>query len=328
MHSSAMIAANALTTTEDCNSVSATNTVFLPGRYYAVGGLCLACGVQVHTRPRLIHHLNHGTTECLAQYITNRHPFHNDEVERLDAIDRANRKTLRAVGLRETHAPHPATRLPYATSFVLPPDEDALLEARPPAGPSVLCDTPLPAVPGCFRFQKGVLPLVIIFAQGPRSVSDLQVHLEALRLSRGVPVFCAYVDTLANTPFADVGLRDNISFWLDLILSGRVCAVIALSGRSIWHSSDYPQAFRCKHRFWGALTLPEIQHENVERDNELFTDDLLGSQNLPTIFRCLYVHCSLARHTGGMQFYGRTTYMRAISRQHSLPFHLQFPTTI
>ena len=150
--------------------------VFLPGRYYAVGGLCLACGVQVHARPRLIHHLNHGTTECLAQYITNRHPFHNDEVERLDAIDRANRKTLRAVGLRETHAPHPAIRLPYATSFVLPPDEDALLEARPPAGPSVLCDTPLPAVPVCFRFQKGVLPLVIIFAQGPRSVSDLQVH--------------------------------------------------------------------------------------------------------------------------------------------------------
>ena len=104
--------------------------------------------------------------------------------------------------------------------------------------------------------------------RGPRSVSDLQVHLEALRHSRGVPVFCAYVDTLANTPFADVGLRDNISFWLDLILSGRVCAVIALSGRSIWHSSDHPQAFRCKQRFWGALTLPEIQHENVERDND------------------------------------------------------------
>ena len=204
----------------------------------------------------------------MAQYITNRHPFHNDEVERLDAIDRANRKTLRAVGLRETHAPHPATRLPYATSFVLPPDEDALLEARPPTGPSVLCDMPLPVVPGCFRFQKGVLPLVLIFAQGPRSVSDLQVHLEALRHSRGVPVFCAYVDTLANTPFADVGLRDNISFWLDLILSGRVCAVIALSGRSIWHSSDHPQAFRCKQRFWGALTLPEIQHEHVERDND------------------------------------------------------------
>ena len=167
MHSSAMIAANALTTTGACNSISANNTVFfLPGRYYAVGGLCLACGVQVHTRPRLIHHLNHGTTECLAICSTNRHPFHNDEVERLDAIDRANRKTLRAVGLRETHAPHPATRLPYATSFVLPPDEDALLEARPPTGPSVLCDMPLPAVPGCFRFQKSVLPLVLIFAQG------------------------------------------------------------------------------------------------------------------------------------------------------------------
>ena len=40
-----------------------------PARRYAEGGTCRACGVLVHTRPRLIQHLNHGLGGCLAKYV-------------------------------------------------------------------------------------------------------------------------------------------------------------------------------------------------------------------------------------------------------------------
>ena len=147
----------------------------------------------------MIHHLTHRTTDCLAKYISNQHPLPHDEVVRLDSIDRANRKSLRAPGLRETHAPIPALRMPYVSPFALPTDDDALLEARPPVGPAVLCDERPPLSSRCAWLPKGDLPLVIIFAQGPRSVRDLPVHIEDFRSSRGEPFF-AFMLTLRRRP--------------------------------------------------------------------------------------------------------------------------------
>ena len=65
--------------------------IYRPARYFATTGDCLACGAVLHTRPRLVHHLNHGTTDCLAWYSANQTSMVDEEVRKLDDIDRVAR---------------------------------------------------------------------------------------------------------------------------------------------------------------------------------------------------------------------------------------------
>jgi len=100
-----------------------------PARRFAEGGTCLACGVLVHTRPRLIHHLNHGLRDCLAKYITFARPLDEDRIAELDEHDRAHRKALTSAGLRETHAEAPAVAGAAQPRWAGAPSQEAIAEA-------------------------------------------------------------------------------------------------------------------------------------------------------------------------------------------------------
>ena len=105
--------------------------LYLPTRYYASSGDCKTCGSVVHTRPRLIHHLNHGTTDGLAWYIPNIQAIQPDELLKLDDKDRIARRKLVARGLKATRALIPALRPAFRCA---PEDSLAARSVRlPPA---------------------------------------------------------------------------------------------------------------------------------------------------------------------------------------------------
>ena len=86
-------------------------------RHYAIDGQCLKCGAWLYSRPRLIHHLNQGTTDCLAWSIANAKVLSLAEIARLDDVDQSARRDLTAQGLRETQALKPALPPAYVSVF-------------------------------------------------------------------------------------------------------------------------------------------------------------------------------------------------------------------
>eukprot|EP00435_Cladocopium_sp_Y103_P006955 s3639_g2.t1 len=57
-------------------------------------GACRACGKTFHTRPRLIHHLQHGQTACWCFHFRTYQPMSVEQANELDRQDRANGTVL------------------------------------------------------------------------------------------------------------------------------------------------------------------------------------------------------------------------------------------
>ena len=64
-------------------------------------GCCRACRKQFHTRPRLIQHLQYGTTRCWIAHLRCLEPLPTDQVIALDSMDRERGRALHQHGLKQ-----------------------------------------------------------------------------------------------------------------------------------------------------------------------------------------------------------------------------------
>ena len=156
----------------------------------------MACGACLHTRPRLINHLKHGTTDCLSRYIVNHPVLTGDEVAKLDDLDRTARKKLHGRGLRETHARIPALHTMSPAIFHLEPTLEHIALSQPVAGPTcILPDSEegTQQIAG-YRLDNSQTALVILCAQGPGRCIDLQFKVKILAAIPGLPILFLHVD--------------------------------------------------------------------------------------------------------------------------------------
>ena len=84
-----------------------------PLRRRVAGSVCQACGLQVHTRPRLIYHVTRAVPLCRRWYARHAPAMSDDLVRELDARDRAASKVLRKRGRGIKWACLPAVRIPW-----------------------------------------------------------------------------------------------------------------------------------------------------------------------------------------------------------------------
>ena len=191
-----------------------------PARRYAEGGTCRACGVSVHTRPRLIQHLNHGLGGCLAKYIAFAAPIPEQCIQELEAVDRERRKALAAAGLRETHAETPAFANAARPCWPDPPGPEAIAEAtlvRPAAMATERVDAqcPLPAP----VLTPGVPLLVLHLFSGQRRELDFQYFMEAEAVRHGLPLLVLSLDVV-NDPYLGDLTRPEAQVFLHSTSSG------------------------------------------------------------------------------------------------------------
>ena len=81
--------------------------VRVAARRFAKGSTCVACSRTFHTRPRLVLHLQYGTTRCLIHLLRHTIPLTLDESLKLDAEDVAAGQALHQKGLRSIAAQQP-----------------------------------------------------------------------------------------------------------------------------------------------------------------------------------------------------------------------------
>jgi hypothetical protein len=80
-----------------------------PIRRMVWGSLCPVCGIQFHTRPRLIQHLAYDSTSCKAVFLDGEPlELSVDFIRTLDAADAVKARTNRRAGLPERFAEVPA----------------------------------------------------------------------------------------------------------------------------------------------------------------------------------------------------------------------------
>ena len=79
-------------------------------RSFAQGANCRCCLKFFGTRMRVITHLQYSTSECLEFLVSHVEPLSEAELERLDALDRQEIKTMRAQGHRGTASLTPVGR--------------------------------------------------------------------------------------------------------------------------------------------------------------------------------------------------------------------------
>eukprot|EP00435_Cladocopium_sp_Y103_P021048 s926_g5.t1 len=70
-------------------------------RRLVADGVCRACGKQFHTRPRLIHHLQHGQTSCWVFHFRKFSPMTVDQAANLDEKDRHAGTVLHRRGFQD-----------------------------------------------------------------------------------------------------------------------------------------------------------------------------------------------------------------------------------
>ena len=76
-------------------------------RRFASGTQCAICDRNYHTRPRLITHLQYGTTTCLVAYLRSHSPMASQMTEALDNKDVAAGVALHQKGLKDTSLMQP-----------------------------------------------------------------------------------------------------------------------------------------------------------------------------------------------------------------------------
>ena len=81
--------------------------VRVAARRFAQGSTCVACARTFHTRPRLLLHLQYGTTRCLVHLLRHVEPLSLDESLRLDAHDVSSGQALHQKGLKTAEAQQP-----------------------------------------------------------------------------------------------------------------------------------------------------------------------------------------------------------------------------
>ena len=81
--------------------------VRVAARRFARGSTCTACARMFHTRPRLILHLQYGTTRCLVHLLRRTAPLTVEESLTLDAEDVTAGQALHQKGLRSIAAQQP-----------------------------------------------------------------------------------------------------------------------------------------------------------------------------------------------------------------------------
>eukprot|EP00435_Cladocopium_sp_Y103_P043087 s478_g12.t1 len=70
-------------------------------RRFVTDGVCRACGKTFHTRPRLIHHLQHGQTQCWVFHLRQFAPMSEEMMNELDAADRTAGTVLHRQGFQD-----------------------------------------------------------------------------------------------------------------------------------------------------------------------------------------------------------------------------------
>ena len=76
-------------------------------RRFAVGNKCEVCYKSFHTRPRLLLHLQYGTTRCLVHYLRHCSPMSADDADKLDKDDRTHGVALHQKGLTDAFSSLP-----------------------------------------------------------------------------------------------------------------------------------------------------------------------------------------------------------------------------
>ena len=74
------------------------HAIFAVASHYAPGTACFKCGVDFHTRSRLIQHLQYGTTSCLRELQTAIEPLTCQQVEDLNQRDRLSTREAKLTG--------------------------------------------------------------------------------------------------------------------------------------------------------------------------------------------------------------------------------------
>ena len=223
----------------------------------------------MHTRPRLIHHLKHGTTDCLSRYIVNHPVLTGDEVAKLDDLDRTARKKLHARGLRETHARIPALHTMSPAIFHLEPTLEHIALSQPVAGPTcILPDSEegTQQIAG-YRLDNSQTTLVILCAQGPQRCINLQFKVEILAAIRGIPILFLHADVTSSHPLCNITLQENMSFWTRLILTRRVWAFVSLVPQDTWNTIPDQVPMRTRIDIWGVLTGTQSVFDKAESAN-------------------------------------------------------------
>lgn len=88
-------------------------------RRFASGAVCNGCHKSFHTHPRLLLHLQYGTTRCLVHYLRSCAPMPASEVDKLDLADRNQGVALHQKGLVDS-----SSSLPCFSADVSPAMED------------------------------------------------------------------------------------------------------------------------------------------------------------------------------------------------------------
>ena len=254
-----------------------------PARRYAEGGTCRSCGVMLHTRPRLIQHLNHGLGGCLAKYIAFAEPLSEQRIAELDANDRERRRSLAGAGLRETHAEAPALSRAACPCWPGLPGPEAVAEASPVRPAAIAVERPrvyLP--PPTAGLVPGVPLLVLHLFSGQRRESDFQFFMEAEAARLSLPLLTLSLDVV-NDPFlGDLTRKEAQAFWLGLLRAGRVAIVMAGPPCETWSAARHnpgepgdPRPVRSLEHLWGVPGLTSKEARAVALGNDLLRFTLL-----------------------------------------------------
>ena len=99
-------------------------------RRFASGAVCNGCHKSFHTRPRLLLHLQYGTTRCLVHCLRSCTPIPASEVDKLDLADRNQGVALHQKGLVDSSSSLPcfSAEVPPAMEDPAPATPDELVQ--------------------------------------------------------------------------------------------------------------------------------------------------------------------------------------------------------
>eukprot|EP00438_Fugacium_kawagutii_P003175 Skav208866 [mRNA] locus=scaffold6901:57030:59888:+ [translate_table: standard] len=279
-------------------------------RYYAEGGLCNACGLQLHDRPRLQRHLQ-GSDACFATLRATAPPLSEEYVDELDRQCQDQARVRQKQGWLPTRAlsaaltvqgpllppalsieaqqmPRPGTRFCNYGGHALVqgvPDAHRLWwrsqdlpafvmqsSGGPQTGGGAFCNVGLAREAA--RLHVHALTFVHFFS-GYRRDGDLHHIMEQRVLASGLQLFVISVDICLQRQDANLASGHSLTWWRTQIRKGLIFGAGGGPPCETWtaarHLPGGPPPLRGAKHFWGLPDLSPRHSDQVLVGTRLLT---------------------------------------------------------